>query len=135
MFHRSRAILIASLGLLILAFFAQAAFSVPPPDGQVQFSITFPKERSAQPLDGRMLLLLSNDPSAEPRTQINLSAKTQIVFGIDVVDLAPGRIVNMNDANSFGYPIRYLRDVPPGDYFVQGCSIVTKPFIGPTAIS
>ena len=120
MFHRSRAILIESLGLLILAFFAQATFSAPPPDGQVQFSITFPKERSAQPLDGRMLLLLSNDPSAEPRTQINLSAKTQIVFGIDVVALAPGRIVNMNDANSFGYPIRYLRDVPPGDYFVQG---------------
>jgi hypothetical protein len=120
MFHRSRAILIASLGLLILAFFARATLSAPPPDGQVQFSITFPKERSAQPLDGRMLLLLSNDPSAEPRTQINLSAKTQIVFGIDVVALAPGRIVNMNDANSFGYPIRYLRDVPPGDYFVQG---------------
>ena len=59
-------------------------------------------------------------PLRRARTQINLSAKTQIVFGIDVEALAPGRIVNMNDANSFGYPIRYLRDVPPGDYFVQG---------------
>src|SRR5882724_3234875 len=107
MFHRSRAILIASLGLLLVAFFAPATFSAPLPDGQVQFSITFPKERGGHPLDGRVLLLLSNDPSAEPRMQINLSAKTQIVFGIDVIALAPGRIVNMNDANSFGYPIRY----------------------------
>jgi hypothetical protein len=119
MFCRLRANLIPALCLLLSAFSAPTAFSVPPPDGQAQFSISFPKERSAQPLDGRMLLLLSNDPSAEPRAQINLSAKTQIVFGIDVDALAPGRIVNMNDANSFGYPIRNLRDVPPGEYFVQ----------------
>lgn len=119
MFCRLRANLIPALCLLLLAFSAPTAFSVPLPDGQIQFSISFPKERSAQPLDGRMLLLLSNDPSAEPRMQINLSTKTQIVFGIDVDALAPGKVVNMNDANSFGYPIRYLRDVPPGEYYVQ----------------
>src|SRR5262249_27113028 len=89
------------------------------PDGKVQFSISFPKERSATPLDGRILLLLSTDPSAEPRTQISLSIKTQIVFGVDVDALAPGQSALVNDANAFGYPIRYLRDVPPGEYSVQ----------------
>src|SRR4029077_5234621 len=82
-------------------------------------SISFPKERSAQPLDGRMLLLLSNDASAEPRMQIGLSAKTQIVFGLDVDALAPNQPITIDDANSFGYPIRHLRDVPQGEYFVQ----------------
>jgi hypothetical protein len=119
MFRGLRAILIAVFFLSVLILGDPETFAGPWPDGQVQFSISFPKERSAQPLDGRMFLLLSNDPSAEPRMQINLSAKTQIVFGIDVDALAPGRIVNMNDANSFGYPIRNLRDVPPGEYYVQ----------------
>src|SRR5262249_48979650 len=34
-----------------------------------RFSVTFPRELSAQGLDGRLLLLLSTDPSAEPRMQ------------------------------------------------------------------
>jgi len=83
-----------------------------------QFLVSFPKERSAQPLDGRILLLLSTDGSAEPRMQISISYKTQMAFGLDVEQLEPGKTVTMDDA-AFGYPIRYLRDVPAGEYFVQ----------------
>src|SRR5215813_1496436 len=83
-----------------------------------QFLVSFPKERSAQPLDGRILLLLSTDESAEPRMQISISYKTQMVFGSDVDQLEPGKAVTMDDA-AFGYPVRYLRDVPPGEYVVQ----------------
>jgi hypothetical protein len=35
------------------------------------FSVSFPKTRSDKPLDGRILLILSTDPSDEPRMQIN----------------------------------------------------------------
>lgn len=83
-----------------------------------RFSISFPKERSATPLDGRLLLLLSTDPSAEPRMQINSSLKTQLVFGIDVEALAPGQAAVI-DERAFGYPIRSLAHLPPGDYYVQ----------------
>ena len=83
-----------------------------------RFSISFPKERSAQSLDGRLLLLLSNDPSAEPRMQVNDTPLSQMVFGIDVDGMAPGQAVEVDDA-AFGYPVRYLHDVPPGDYIVQ----------------
>ena len=83
-----------------------------------RFSISFPKERSAAPLDGRLLLLLSTDPSAEPRMQINSSVKTQLVFGIDVESLAPGRAAVI-DASASGYPIRSLAQLPPGEYYVQ----------------
>jgi Putative esterase len=83
-----------------------------------RFSISFPKERSATPLDGRLLLLLSTDPSAEPRMQINSSVKTQLVFGIDVEALAPGRAAVI-DGSAFGFPIRNLSQLPPGDYYVQ----------------
>lgn len=119
MFNRSRAVFTAILGLLATQLGGQPLTSAPLPDHAAQFSISFSKDRADKPLDGRMLLLLSTDAFAEPRMQINLSSKTQIVFGVDVDALAPGQPVIVNDANAFGYPIRYLRDVPPGEYFVQ----------------
>src|ERR1017187_8901375 len=82
------------------------------------FTITFPKEVSAQPLDGRLLLCLSTDPSDEPRNQIDDSARTQLVFGLTVDGWQPGQPAIV-DASASGYPIRSLKDVPPGEYYVQ----------------
>jgi hypothetical protein len=82
------------------------------------FSVSFPKTRSDKPLDGRILLILSTDPSDEPRMQINDTPKTQIIFGIDVDGMLPGQ-ARIVDASAAGYPIKSLRDVPPGEYFVQ----------------
>src|SRR5271155_1543957 len=82
------------------------------------FSVSFPTSRSAQPLDGRVLLLLSTDPSAEPRMQIDDTPRTQMMFGVTVDGLAPGAAATV-DATAFGYPIRSLKDVPPGEYTVQ----------------
>src|SRR5580698_4185929 len=76
-----------------------------------RFSVSFPTERSAQPLDGRLLLLLSNDASAEPRMQINDTARTQMVFGVNVDGWKPGDATVVDDT-AFGYPIRSLKDVP-----------------------
>ena len=82
------------------------------------FSVSFPKEQSASALDGRLLLLVSSDPSAEPRTQINNSPNTQMIFGIDVDGLAPGQ-ETLVDERAFGYPVRRLSDLKPGHYYVQ----------------
>src|SRR5438552_3222881 len=84
-----------------------------------KFSVSFAKEKSATPLDGRLLLLLSTDPSGEPRNQISISYKTQIVFGVDVGNWQPGQQLLVIDGNVFGYPVRYLHDLKPGKYFVQ----------------
>src|SRR5271170_6264613 len=83
-----------------------------------KITLFFPASRSAKPLDGRVLLLLSNDPSAEPRMQINDTPQSQIVFGTTVDGLAPGQAVAIT-GSAAGYPIRSLNDMPPGDYFVQ----------------
>jgi hypothetical protein len=101
--------------LSVIAFlFSSAAHCAPQ-----QFSISFPKERSPQPIDGRILLILSTDSSAEPRTQISLTFKTQQIFGLDVDALQPGQPVTLTNDNAYGYPVRFLRDVKPGDYHVQ----------------
>ena len=85
---------------------------------QPRVTVTLPTARATAPQDGRLLLLLSTDSSAEPRFQIAYGPRTQLVFGSDVEGWAPGasRVV---PASSFGFPIRNLRDVPRGTYRVQ----------------
>lgn len=84
----------------------------------VRFSVSFPEDPSAEPLDGRLLLMISNDPSAEPRFQISDGPTTQVVFGIDVDELAPGEPAII-DASVLGYPVDSLSDIPAGRYRVQ----------------
>jgi hypothetical protein len=106
------------LGLVLIAIFAIAIAADAQQAASYRFSVSFPRAQSAEPLDGRLLLILSTDPSAEPRLQISNSVRTQILFGLDVDSLRPDQPATLDDA-AFGYPIRYLHDVPPGDYFAQ----------------
>jgi len=106
----------AFLLALILCLFT--SLLLPPCSSAQTFSVTFPKAVSAQPLDGRLLLLLSTDPSDEPRNQIDDSPRTQIVFGVNVDEWQPGQ-AQVVDPSAWGYPIRSLKDVPAGEYYVQ----------------
>ncbi|HET9385928.1 MAG TPA: hypothetical protein VFO67_12330, partial [Gemmatimonadales bacterium] len=83
-----------------------------------RFAISFPRERSAAALDGRVLLLLSSDSTAEPRFQISDARNTQLAFGIDVEGLKPDQDAIV-DGTVFGYPLESLSRVPPGRYRVQ----------------
>src|SRR5206468_4052817 len=82
------------------------------------FTVTFPKETSGKPLDGRLLLLLSTNPDAEPRMQIDDTPRSQIVFGVTVDGWQPGQPQAV-DASAWGYPIRSLKEAPAGEYIVQ----------------
>ncbi len=93
--------------------------AVAEPATKLRIGVSFPKVRSAAPLDGRMLLMLSTDDSKEPRFQIRDGAKTQQVFGLDVDGLATGAYA-VFDAEAVGYPLASLASVPPGEYWVQG---------------
>jgi len=101
-------------GLGISLVVALASCSLP----AQTFSVTFQRSLSDQALDGRLLLLLSTDASAEPRFQIDDSPRSQLMFGMTVDGWAAGQ-PNVVDASAHGYPIRSLRDVPPGEYTVQ----------------
>jgi len=83
-----------------------------------RFDVSFPKSLVAEPLDGRLLLLIAKTNEREPRLQIGDGASTQQVFGIDVDALAPGAQATF-DASVFGYPLESLANVPPGEYWVQ----------------
>src|ERR1700731_3932527 len=104
--------MLRNLPLVLLALLAATA-----PAG-AQSIVSFPASVSPKPLDGRILLLLSTDPSEEPRMQIDDTPRSQMIFGVAVDGLAPGVAATV-DAAAAGYPIRSLKDVPPGEYYLQ----------------
>jgi hypothetical protein len=65
-----------------------------------------------------MLLMISNNDTAEPRFQINDSAGTQLIFGVDVDGLKPGDEAVI-DGTVLGYPLDSLAQIPAGTYRVQ----------------
>ncbi|MEE8377595.1 MAG: alpha/beta hydrolase-fold protein [Candidatus Aminicenantaceae bacterium] len=85
---------------------------------KLRFSISFADSLSQEPLDGRMLLLISNDNSQEPRFQINDGPNTQLIFGIDVNGLKSGDSAII-DESVFGYPLPRISEIPPGTYTIQ----------------
>ena len=121
MSFRSRtSVLAAMICVLAVAVFAGSPSCRGSPLRQTRHKSPCPSPKNAAPtpLDGRLLLLLSNDGSAEPRMQIALAPRTQMIFGVDVDNMQPGQSVTIDDS-AFGYPVRYLHDVPAGEYFVQ----------------
>lgn len=127
MFHRhrpSRATASARLriGLALVAAAVSALAFVVRADstGPLRFAISFPPARSALPLDGRVLLFISDDGRTEPRTQTDQyrANSTRPIFGVDVDGLKPAQDVVVDD-KIVGWPARSLKDIPPGDYWVQ----------------
>lgn len=82
------------------------------------FRVHLPDTAGKEPFNGRLLLLLANNNSREPRFQVSDAPNTQLVFGTDVHDWAPGTARAISDT-SFGYPLEKLQEVPAGDYYVQ----------------
>ncbi len=116
--NRSRRLAVAA-AIFLLAVLAIAGLSrASAASTELRFAVSFPAERSKTPLDGRLLLLVSTDGRDEPRFQISDGANTQLVFGVDVDGLAPGAEAVV-DASAFGYPVRSLAALPPGEYYVQ----------------
>src|SRR5207245_10748845 len=83
--------------------------------GPLRFAISFPTARSAQPLDGRLLLFISDDGKTEPRAQTDQyrANSTRPIFGVGVDGLEPGQNVIVDD-KVVGWPARSLTDVPAG---------------------
>ncbi len=95
---------------LFSAFIVAAARPVAA--GTPRFDVSVDPSARKEPVSGRILLLLSKTESLEPG--INGTP----VFGVNVNDLRPGEAA-LVDETAFGYPVRSLREMPPGEYSVQ----------------
>ncbi|HZF68766.1 MAG TPA: hypothetical protein VEZ47_12055 [Gemmatirosa sp.] len=111
-----RAIALAVLAVLVLT--VHPAHGQAPASRGLRVEVTYPASRSATPLDGRLLLLVSTDSSAEPRFQVSDAHDTQLVFGVDVDGWRAGEPRTV-DASADAYPVRSLAELPRGRYRVQ----------------
>src|SRR3954462_4156383 len=82
------AVVIAIAGTLA----TPAARQAPPSTLRFEIDVApdlFPKDVVPRPLDGRLLLIVSNDRGQEPRFQVGRGLTSQLLFGIDVEGLKP----------------------------------------------
>jgi len=119
-FHPSP--LLAAL-LLALAGVSSCA----PSGGGPRFEVVVGDGLIDEPLDGRILLLVSRDSTPEPRFQQLRSPMAPALFGIDVEGLAPGQAAVV-DAAARGWPVERVDLLAPGDYFVQAVANVYTTF-------
>jgi hypothetical protein len=100
--------------LALSVFLISIALSLPSPASAetIRISVSLDPAVRAEPVSGRVLLLLSRTERFNP----GMSGTP--IFGLNVDGLKPGAAAAIDDA-AFGYPIRRLGDVPPGEYFVQ----------------
>lgn len=79
--------------------------------------ISFPAAAHQQPITGRLLLMFSHTNDPEVRFQVG-GVYSPPAFGMDVSELRAGQPA-VFDGSVSGYPLNSLKDLPPGDYFVQ----------------
>lgn len=104
---------------VLIVVFVLALFSINvAAQSNVRVDVSFPASVSKEHLDGRLLLLISTNNDREPRLQISEDLTTQQVFGIDVDGWKPDEPKTV-DQNAFGYPVRSLNQIKPGEYWVQ----------------
>lgn len=104
--------------LIVSIGFFTGCESVDTPESTQNIRISFAESVADSPKDGRLLLMFSNDTSAEPRFQIGAGLNTQLIFGMNVEGMQPGAEIAF-DSEALGFPYEKLSEVPTGEYQVQ----------------
>jgi len=115
-----------ALWMLPIAFFvffmatcrAPADKSTSPTESRLKFDISFPKEIHSDDITGRAYVIISRSPEPEPRLQA-VRAVGVPFFGKNIEALKPDQAAIIDGA-VFGHPLQSIKDIPPGEYYVQG---------------
>ena len=117
-----------NLSLLIITLFVLLGCQTNPEKKlKISINVSFSDNISAENMNGRLLLMLSNNNEKEPRFQIGVGLNNQLIYGMNVNELAPNKKVTFNE-EIFGYPIESLKDIKPGEYYIQALLNVYEKF-------
>ena len=103
---------------IILALALGGSLAAQTAPGNLRFEVSFPASVHAEPITGRVFVVIATDPQPEPRLRAGFWGDAPPLFGADVDRLKPGESTIIDGA-TLGYPTDNLRDVPAGDYYVQ----------------
>jgi hypothetical protein len=85
-----------------------------------RFEVAMPDKLSGGSITGRLIVAVSTKEEPEPRQTIGLVGAA--IFGVDVEQLKAGAVAVV-DEKAESYPLQNLKDLAPGDYFVQAVMI------------
>src|SRR5688572_22314652 len=108
----------AALARLTCAVLIVSCAAVLPLRAQT-FHLSYHAGTHAGPITGRAYLFVARADKEEPRLQSGASGDSEPFFGVDVDALSAGKSVTI-DPNVPGFPVASLKQLPAGDYFVQG---------------
>lgn len=91
----------------------------------LKFEVSFPEKVVSEvtklglqvPITGRVYAIISRKDDREPRFQTSITGVP--IWGKNIFSLKPG-MTAVIDHEAFGHPLESIRDIPPGEYFVQG---------------
>ena len=79
-----------------------------------------------QPVTGRVFVIIAKSENPEPRLQAGSWRGRTEFMGAEVQQLQPGRSVSLN-SSTLGFPLKNVRELPAGDYYVQALlNVYTK---------
>ena len=103
------------MGLIVFGFLSKEAFAQN--EDNLKFEISFPADAHGEPITGRVYAIVSINDKEELRFQTGFTGVP--IWGQNVTGLKPGE-AGIIDGDSYGYPLESTKDVPAGEYFVQG---------------
>jgi hypothetical protein len=103
--------------LLLLSIGFSSASDPAEKNTGLKFMISFPEKAHTGPITGRVYIIISRDDRRELRFQTGYTGIP--IWGKSVDGLLPGKSTII-DGDVFGYPLKSIHDIPPGEYFIQG---------------
>lgn len=111
-------IFVISISLSVGAQSKPASLSQDQPE--LKFEISFPAAAHPDPITGRVYVIIATRDLPEPRLQTGFDFATGIpIWGKNVQSLKPGEAAGIDDG-IFGFPLKSIREIPPGEYYIQG---------------
>lgn len=101
----------------VLVFILSAVSFLPAQAGPT-FLLTVPRAVHPRAITGRVYVILSRTQKPSLLDEVGSWEQETPFFGLDVSALQPGQAATI-DAGTLGYPVRTLKDIPAGDYYVQ----------------
>jgi len=105
-----------SSAVSLAALFAVALRAAHLPPSGPRLDVTFTAAARAAAVTGRVYVAISRSNDRPPIEQTSPTGVP--LFAVNVENLAPGQVAAI-DADAAGYPVRSLRDLPAGDYWME----------------
>jgi len=112
---KRRILFVASIALCLSLLAIHSTHSAP---AETRVEISYPAALDSGPITGRVFVIISKTDRVEPRLQAGSYQASVPFWGQDVSALKAGESAVM-DAGVLGFPLKSLREIPAGEYYVQ----------------